>query len=176
MKAAARLVERCGAAGLAGLLALAVAALVLLAFGGPLVQERTQLQQRLQRLSGSPSAAAPRHDESAAAQLARFHAAFPPAGSTAESLGRVQAAARRAGIVLHTGEYRLEQRPGERLQRYAAVLPVRGSYAQIRAFVDGLLVDLPHAAVDDIELRREETASAELEARLRVTLYLRAAP
>lgn len=176
MKALARFAERCGAAGLAGVAALLAALVLLLAIGQPLVRERAELRQRLQQLGDTPRTAAARPDESGAAQLARFYAAFPPAGASAESLGRVQAAARRAGIVLQAGEYRLEQRPGERLQRYAAVLPVRGSYPQIRAFVDGLLVELPHAAIDDIALRREEAASAELEARLRLTLYLRAAP
>jgi Type II secretion system (T2SS), protein M subtype b len=176
MNAAARWAERCGAAGLAGLLALVAAGTVFLALGLPLLQQRAQLQQHLQQLGQTPRAAAPRQDDSDAAQLTRFYAAFPPAGAAAESLGRVQAAARRAGIVLPSGEYRLEQRSGERLQRYTAVLPVRGSYAQIRAFIDGLLSELPHAAIDDIELRREDAASAELEARLRLTLYLRAAP
>lgn len=176
MNSAVRFAERCGAWGLAGVLALLVAAVVLLGLGRPLAQERAQLQQRLRQLGDAPRATALAAAEPDAAQLARFYAAFPPTGSSADSLGRVQAAARRAGLVLQAGEYRLEQRPGERLQRYTAVLPVRGSYAQVRAFVDGLLTELPHAAIDDIELRREEATRAELEARLRLTLYLRAAP
>ena len=166
--------ERLGAFGLIGLgcalLALALAAGV----GRGLWQQRQALQA--QAAAQAARGTAPRGepvDRSAAAQLARFHAGFPPAAAAADSLARLQAAARRAGLTLPSGEYRLEQRAGEPLQRYAVVLPLQGSYAQLRQFIDLALAELPHAALDDVEMRRESAGDARLAARVRLTLYLR---
>ena len=171
-----RLVERLGFVGIGGLMCMAAALLVYLSSGRPLAQQREGLQTQLGALGPTPATAAAARDESAAAQLSRFYAGFPVAADSARSIGRIQAAARRAGLDLQSGEYRLEGRGGERLQRYGVVLPVRGSYVQIRAFIDGVLADLPHAALEDVQLRRESAASPYIDARLRLTLFLRALP
>ena len=173
------LVEKIGWPGLAGL-ACGLAALLLQAtVGSSLALQRDGLQAQAsawrERLQTS-GVAGPSRDESTTAQLIRFYAGFPGVESAPDWLARIQAAARHSGIVLQAGEYRLEQRSGERLQRYAIVLPVRGSYAQLRGFVDRVLSDIPSAALDDIELRRESATSPALDARIRLTLYLKAAP
>jgi Tfp pilus assembly protein PilO len=170
------LLDRVGGVGLAGLGAL-LAALLLAGLSLPLQRQRDDLQAALQqhlRAAASTPPAAP--EATAAEQLARFEAGFPTLGDTAASIARLQAAARRSGLVLAAGEYRLDTRSNERLQRYSVLLPLRGSYAQLRRFIDAVLTELPHAALDDVELRRDDIDGAELEARLRLTLYLRRVP
>jgi hypothetical protein len=168
--------ERLGLFGLIGLGCALLALALALSAGRSLWQQRQALQA--QAAAQGQRGPAPRGDAaadaSAAAQLARFHAGFPPASAAAESLARLQAAARRAGLTLPSGEYRLEPRAGEPLQRYAVVLPLQGSYAQLRQFIALALAELPHAALDDVEMRRESPAGdAQLTARVRLTLYLR---
>lgn len=174
-----RAAARLGWMGVAGAAGLLLALLLWLALGLQASRERDALRGQVAALQAqlrtTGAGMAPR-DDSTPAQLARFYAGFPNVQTASDWLARMQAVARRSQLVLLAGEYRLEQRPGERLQRYAIVLPVRGSYGQIRAFVDGVLADVPSIALDDIEMRRDSAAEAALEARIRFTLYLRAAP
>lgn len=158
---------------LGGAAALVLALLLAMTLGRGLAAERDALQARAALLAARAPAALPQEDDSAAAQLARFHAGFPPVADSARSLAQLQAAAQRAGLVLASGEYRLESRAGEVLQRYAVLLPLSGSYAQLRAFIDHVLAEVPHAAIDDVELRRDGAGDTRLQARLRLTLYLR---
>jgi hypothetical protein len=106
--------------------------------------------------------------------LRSFHARFPPVEAATQSLNQIREAAVGNGITLVSGEYRMELRPEDRLRRYRVTLPIQGSYAQIRTFVDRVLVDVPWAALDEVEMRREGTAGQPIQARLRFTVYLRA--
>ncbi|MGY4527574.1 pilus assembly protein PilO [Pseudomonas sp. TE21394] len=75
-------------------------------------------------------------------------------------------------ISLAHGEYALGIDPKTQLARYQIVLPVHGSYLQIRGFVGGLLKQLPTLVLEDLELQRKRIGDSELDARLHMTLYL----
>ena len=105
------------------------------------------------------------------AQFRAYEARLPRAEAAVEMASRIYQAGTNNGLVLPTGEYRLERMSDERLLRYRINLPVSGSYPQIRAFVLEVLRTVPAAAVDDIQLRRDASGN-QLEARLRVSLYL----
>jgi hypothetical protein len=170
-------IDRIGLAGCAGVICLAAGVSLQTTLGRRLASQRDELQLQATALRETLRAAGPRdasRDDSATAQLARFYAGFPTAQTTAEWLARIQDAALRNGIDLQAGEYRMETRSGERLRRYLIVLPVRGSYAQIRGFVDAALGAVPSASLDEIDMRRDSALSSTLQARLRMTLYLRA--
>jgi hypothetical protein len=64
----------------------------------------------------------------------------------------------------------MERRADDRLVRYRMTLPVSGTYPQVRAFVVDVLRDVPAAALDDIQLRRD--AAGRIEARVRFSLFL----
>ena len=87
-------------------------------------------------------------------------------------LGEVHLAAARHGLVLETGEYRLQHPPGARLARYELELPLKGTYPQLRAFLADVLKKIPAAAVDDVVIRRETVASPQLDAKVRLFVYL----
>ena len=70
-----------------------------------------------------------------AAELARFHGMFPPVQRLGAEVEALYSHARASGLQLQQGEYRLESKTGA-LSAYRVTLPVRGSYGQIRQFVD----------------------------------------
>ncbi|MDB6002688.1 MAG: hypothetical protein JWP52_4387 [Rhizobacter sp.] len=109
---------------------------------------------------------------SAAEQLADFQAALPQPDSIPLWLGKINSAAAANGLLLASGEYRIERRPTERLMRYQLTLPVKGSYTQIRGFVGAVLADVPAASVDDIQMRRESAVAPTLDGRVRLSLFL----
>ena len=165
-----------GAAGLAlaGVL-LAVAALVA---DTVLTQPLRAQREALQAVAQPPRAAdlARVAKASPAAQLAQFHAAFPRLDELADALRGLDASARRAGVTLRTGEYRIEQRADAEsgpLLRYRLALRTSGDYAQIRAFLGRTLEQLHFVALDDVQFRRGADASAPLDADVRLSLYLR---
>jgi Tfp pilus assembly protein PilO len=167
-------VERLGWPGVvgAGLAALAVA----LHFSAvaPLDARRTELRVEADALQSRyrTGQTLAREKPGAAAQLAAFYAYFPKGESSPEWLGRIHAVAEAKGLRLDAGEYRLERRTDLRLARYQITLPVQGSYAQIRSFVGEVLQAVPAAVLDDITLKRESVDSPQVEARIRLTLYL----
>jgi Tfp pilus assembly protein PilO len=167
-------IEALGTAGVIGVALLVFAATLYGTAVVPRAAERTALQAEAERLrerlqmSGSPAGA----KGTLAEQLATFYAFFPPTQSSPDWLGKIHAAAKAKGLVLQSGEYKLERSADSRLARYQITLPVTGSYAQLRGFVGQVLADVPAAALEEITLRRESVASPRLEARIRLTLYL----
>ena len=141
---------------------------------GPLQAAGEDLKAQQRAGNGQPSAAQPAGPTRTAEGLNRFHDAFPPADSSARWLETIEAAATRHGIELVSGQYRLERRPGERLARYQMMLPVSGSYAQIRGFMAQVLHDVPAAAIDDVQLRRDEGPGGRQTAGIRLSLHLQA--
>jgi len=169
-------VDRLGRSGVVGIALLGFTVAFYFSAVAPLATElaslRTEaddLQQRLQPGGSSGAKGTP------AEQLATFYAFFPPPQSSPDWLGKINAAARAKGLVLRSGEYKLERSADQKLARYQITLPVVGSYAQIRGFVGQVLADVPAAALEEITLRRESVSNPTLEARIRLTLYLRSA-
>jgi len=170
-------VEQLGRAGVVGIALVAFAVAFYFSAVAPLATELAglrveadDLERRLQPggLSGGAKG-------TPAEQLATFYAFFPSPQSSPDWLGKINAAARAKGLVLRSGEYKLERSADQKLARYQITLPVAGSYAQIRGFVGQVLADVPAAALEEITLRRESVSSSTLEARIRLTLYLRSA-
>ena len=165
-----RLLERLGVPGVLGFgllcacLAFHFSALV------PAERELTA-----QRAAGSARARAdvrpvgydPRGEE-----LERFYALFPPVDDLADELETLYALARKSGLELQQGEYRID-RPPAGLAAYRVVLPVRGSYAQVRAFTGAVLARMPFVSLDALRFERRKSAETQLEAQLRLTVYLR---
>jgi Tfp pilus assembly protein PilO len=121
------------------------------------------------RLGARGTQAAPATGRS---QLSNFYAFFPLTANLPELLGRIHRSARQHGLVLEKGEYRLARELDFRLARYQVTLPVRGDYAEVRGFVDDVLEAVPASALDELTMKREGTEQPELEARVRLTLFL----
>jgi hypothetical protein len=105
--------------------------------------------------------------------LADFYDFFPLAETSAHWLGKVYAVAEKQRLDLPRGEYRLASPAGEPIATYEAVFALRGRYPQVRAFIAGILEEIPIVAVDDVRLERQRTADSMVDARLRLTFFLR---
>jgi len=103
-----------------------------------------------------------------------FYEFFPQQQRAPQLLKTLYRAARDESITLSEGEYKFTPGKAGGIGRYQVDLPVRGSYVQIRRFIVKVLNSLPSAALDEVSFKREVVGSAELDASVRFTLYLRA--
>ena len=171
-----RAVETLELPGLVGLAAIVLSLAAWLIWVRPIERQRIDLTAGVAR-SAQPAASGARRADAAASQSAQaFYAAFPSLDSNLRSLAALQQAAIESGVSLDSGVYRLEHPSDLGLARYRMLLPVSGSYAQIRAFIAATLAALPTASLDDLQLARTASDSSRLEARLSLSLYLRDAP
>jgi len=85
----------------------------------------------------------------------------------------VHAAARKNGVHLEQGEYRLQPEPDTRLSHYRIVFPAKGGYLQLRAWLNDAIEARPGLAVEEFTLRREDIGNETLEARISLGLLVR---
>jgi hypothetical protein len=105
-------------------------------------------------------------------ELQRFYSLFPAVAQLGGEVERLHAFARKSGLELAQGEYRLERR-AEGLWAYRITLPVRGSYSQFRGFLSAVLDGMPVASLDALRFERKKALDAQLEAQVRLTIHAR---
>lgn len=101
-----------------------------------------------------------------------FYDFFPRIDSSPFWIRELSDIAKKRGVEINSSEYRLVLEKDSRLARYEMILPVKGQYAQIRAFMADALQAVPAMAIAGIAIRRENVASTQLEVRLEINLYL----
>lgn len=134
------------------------------------VRAEAAAAQEMQRTAASR---APAPDHSAAGQLRAFYAIFPLRTDAPASLAHMFAAARDSGLQLSRGEYVVVTDRQTGLVLYRMTLPVRGGYTQIREFVAASLKAEPALALDELTFERPSISETQVQARVRLTLYLR---
>lgn len=105
-------------------------------------------------------------------QLASFYKFFPAQTTAPQWLNKIYSAARRHGLQLAQGDYHATQENTGRLLRYQITLPVKGSYSQLRHFIDTVLSDIPHLALNNISFERQKIGEGLIEGKIKFTLYL----
>jgi hypothetical protein len=108
--------------------------------------------------------------------LDAFYAALGPRRYAEQQVKTLFALAAKNGLSLSQGEYKTAYDRNARLTTYQVNLPVKGSYGAIWKFALGMLRTIPFASLDDIGFRRDSIGDPAVEARLRLTLYLKDAP
>lgn len=83
------------------------------------------------------------------------------------------AIAAKNNLVLSQAQYKLGFDKHGRYYTYQIDLPVKGSYEAIREFSEQTLLAIPFASLSEISFQRESIDARTLEAKLRLTLYLR---
>jgi hypothetical protein len=153
-------------------LALACAALWF-GLSAPLARETLRVAEQtraIERQLSSPALAA------AAAtpeqQLEVFAQRFADAKGLSAALARLHALARQRGVTIEQAEFKLSQDAGDALARYAMVLPARSDYTSLRRFTREAMRELPGLALDDVQLRRSDAKTPQIESTLRMTLFL----
>ena len=162
-----------GPFGLAGILIFALCAGVYFAVVKPAERELRAQQEASQRLK-SRVAYQPVSSDNRGDDLRRFYALFPPTGKIAPETQKLWVIANEYKIDLQQGEYRLET-SGPGLARYRITLPIKASYAQIRNFIGFILREIPTASIDGLRFERKKISDTQLDAQIKLTLYLRTA-
>ena len=115
------------------------------------VEEKAML---LQQQSQTDATQQIQLDDSQAIQV--FYDSFPHVDSSPFWVKEIDTLAKKRGIELHGSDYRLINDKGSKLARYEMILPVRGSYPQIRAFIADMLITIPAIALVDMIIKRED--------------------
>ena len=123
--------------------------------------------------AAAPQAAAPTQAPSLKARHAAFSAALVPASEATRQIEALFAQAARGKLVLVRGEYKWAREADGGYRTLEVVLPLKAPYPQVRRFADELLAAMPAAALLEAGFRRDGAGAANLEARLRVMIYLR---
>ena len=111
--------------------------------------------------------------------ITKFYARFPDGASLPTWLSLISETAVKQGLLLNRGDYKLTQIKSTQtnsnsgqLSRYEIVLPVTGQYSQIRQFIAQVLYQMPALALSEMQIKRENTLSPKVEARLVFVLML----
>lgn len=158
------------------------AACVLLLVGGAallwllpqraLQAERQAVALRLAGMPAQVGAATVSAPISANDNLLLFYDALGEKRYTEQQVKTLFGLAAKANLTLSQGEYKSGFDRNGRLHTYQVTLPVKGSYRDVWQFALLALRAIPFAALDEISFKRESIGQAQVEARLRLTLYL----
>jgi hypothetical protein len=163
-----RLLDQIGYAGAAALLLLAAAVAFSSFVVKPLQDKGVLLQERLSRKA--PAAA-----QAGADKVAAVYEYLQKEEDTTDWLAKLHGIGTATGVQLRSAAYRT-QSTDARIVRYEIVLPVSGSYAQIRDFLKRSLAEIPVLSLDQLTLRRENGGSGKnsgaLQAEMRLTLHM----
>ncbi|TFW28406.1 hypothetical protein [Massilia horti] len=162
------------AAGAALLLVLAIALLLWLVQARDLLARQHDLARRMAALPPPVVKAAP--PATANQNLAAFYDALGERRYAEQQVRSLFGLASKAGLVLHDGEYKMGYDRNARVYTYQVNLPLKGSYRALWQFAMDALLAIPFASLDEISFRRDAIGEANVEARMRLTLYLTDAP
>lgn len=166
--ALAWLMRRLGVLGIASLAVLAASLAAHVGLVAPLQERSHRLAQELG--AALPSAQVRPVKAVPQAQLAAFYGFFERRESADMWLAKLYGVAAASGLDWRSADYRLAD-ARHRLERYHISLPVTGTYAQIRKFLEGALVEVPVASLDHISFRRKESGEPRVEADIVLTLH-----
>ena len=132
----------------------------------PLEAKGRTLAERLAR--SGPAAGGP----AAPRKLGEFYEYLAKPEQTTDWLAKLYAIGHATGVEMQSATYRSEQ--AGRIERYQILLPVSGSYAQMREFVDRALTEIPVLSLDQMSLKRESRRDGAVQAELKLTLHMMA--
>ncbi len=117
-----------------------------------------------------------------AQDIQQFYALFPAGATLPQWLNTIAQTAVQQGLKLNRGDYKLTaqqlskprtiQTKQGQFSRYEIVLPVTGQYTQIRLFINEALQKIPALALADLQIKRANSTSPVVEARLVFVLML----
>lgn len=93
------------------------------------------------------------------------------AEGTPAQVRRIASIARQHGISLPRAQYTLSRQAPSGIEHTDITFSFAARYPQSRAFIEGVLRELPNASVDRVSLERDEAQGAEAQVTLRLTLW-----
>lgn len=159
-----RLRDELGVMGLAAVLIFAGAGIFFTFTLQPLKEKHRVLEARASAATPGQQAASP------AEKLGAVYEYLNKPESTTDWLAKLYAIGSATGVELHSASYKTAA-AGGRLERYEIVVPLTGSYTQMRDFLKRSLAEIPVLSLDQISLKRETRRDGTVQAELRLTLH-----
>jgi hypothetical protein len=161
-------VMRLGLPGIAGLMSLAAAAILVVVLLIP-------AHQSIESLTTQLSQAATPAPLPAASSLSprQFAGSLPSRGQIPALLGTVLAQANDAGVVLEQGKYTFTPAAADRLARYSFEFPIKAEYASVRAFINKSLTAIPALGLDKLHIARKNVGDTAVSAEVGFVIYLK---
>ncbi len=163
-----RLVGNLGLAGGVGLLMLIVGLVVHLSMSRAAMDEIVAQKSELSKLRTTTQTHRRYRPEE---DLTQFYDFFPTKDHLISQLRTVNDLADGYDIVPEHVDYKYTRLSGTPLWRYQINIPLVTDYVTLRLYVSDLLAQLPNAALEDIEMSRQDAGSDQLEIKLNLTLY-----
>jgi len=167
-----RLTERLGWPGVVGLGLVAFAGGLYLSAVQPGQARLQQLRAEISRLEDRSAPAVSDAPATRRDRLDAFYGFFPPAGHTAEPLGRIFAVASKQGLALEQGEYRLLRQSAAGLDQFQLTFPLKGTYPQVRRFVAAARAAVPNLSLDSIQFERGKVGDTVVNAKVTFVMYV----
>jgi hypothetical protein len=160
--------NRIGRSGLAGVALTLFAGIFLFAAVLPQYREISNLREQIREAQRPGS-----NDPTPHVRLGRFVDGLPKRSELPVIAGRIFTMAASSGVVLEQGRYELTPLHSGHLARYRMSFPIKGSYPDIRRFIDATLSTIPAAALEGLRIERKNVGDAGVSADLRFSIFVR---
>jgi type II secretion system (T2SS) protein M len=162
-----RLRDQLGTLGLAALALLTAIAAFYFMVLQPLEAKKARLEERVARQRSSAESG----PTNAADKVGAVYQYLQKEEETTDWLAKLHGIGAATGVQLKSANYRTQKTEG-RIVRYEMVVPIAGSYPQIRDFLKRSLAEIPVMSVDQLTLKRETRNDGAIQAELRLTLHM----
>ena len=162
-----------GVMGQAGLALLGVTVLFVAFVLGPLQSRERALRDSLERYQRRAAPAAGQGPS--LGKLDSLYTYLEKSEGPTDWLAKLYGISQATGVELQSATYRSpeeKENSGKKIQRYEIVLPVQGSYPQLREFLRRALAEIPVLSLDQLSLKRESRDAGAVQAELHMTLHL----
>jgi Tfp pilus assembly protein PilO len=161
-----RLRDELGAPGMAALVFFGAVALFMAFVLQPLKEKSGEVEARAAMVAERPA-----HSSSAAEKLAAVYDYLRKPEATTDWLAKLYAIGKATGVELQSASYKSQPTTGH-LERYEIVLPLTGTYTQMREFLKRALAEIPVLSLDQISLKRDNRREGTVQAELHLTLHM----
>jgi len=162
-----RLRDELGMSGMISVVLLVAAGICYFALVQPMQAAHADLRAQLGKQARTAASSEP---SSASDKLGAFYRFMEKPEQTTDWLAKLFAIGQATGVGMQSATYKSHPGTG-RLERYEIVLPVSGSYTQIREFLKRALAEIPVLSLDQLSLKREARTDGSVNAELRLTLH-----
>jgi hypothetical protein len=108
--------------------------------------------------------------------LHKLQAVLQQSPPSSELVRTMASLARAEQIVLAQSEYQQQFHSATQVTQLLVTQPVRGTYSQLRHYIESVLRTIPNASLEQIAARRDSVGQSQLEARLRWSVWIRNPP
>lgn len=157
-----------GQQGVLGLMLLFAAVGSYFVWIAPAKEQMLQLSQQIQALRQQPKFSLPLNTQDV---YSNFWVSFPSQQQSASQIREVQQIAVENKIKLERIDYKYTKINGTPLWRYQMSFPVVANYAVIRHFISVVLTKFPNAALQGIEVDRQDATEEVVESKVNLVFY-----